>query len=417
MKFKNRFKVLIFVFVVIMVLIICLNLKFKKDNMNDKITAFLEYPKVNLTSSLMPRNSLKDNFYNESTNLNEFYRIHEQNLNSNLPRIALNLARAEVGYANRLYSVISTILVSILTDSALVICWPHIDHFIKPPISIFVNCTSFAHSFIEPNSSKLKVYTLKAQQAWLLNKDLNKLILTKIPDTSRFFLNSSDALFMEICMNPIYYKKLQYYGLISNDALQMEQNKFFLGFLVGGALLNKFWIPNNDLNRKIQFYLNKYFKDNFVIGIQLRYGDSDLLYLNEQIDTIKFINCALKIEKTHSEKRKKFKWFISSDSQVNLDKLLRKYPSKAFSTLGTLAHISLDPNGYERAIIDNELLSKVDELIITGASTFGFVASMKSKRLPYFIDGSYSKSSHRECIALDLNPITMPQTPLGFILF
>ena len=44
-------------------------------------------------------------------------------------------------------------------------------------------------------------------------------------------------------------------------------------------------------------------------------------------------------------------------------------------------HISDDPNGYYRTFLDVELLSKVnDELIITGGSTFGFVAAIKTQK-------------------------------------
>ena len=46
-----------------------------------------------------------------------------------------------------------------------------------------------------------------------------------------------------------------------------------------------------------------------------------------------------------------------------------------------------DPAGYEKAIIDVELLSRCDELIITGGSTFGFIAGMKSLKMPYYVNG------------------------------
>jgi len=60
---------------------------------------------------------------------------------------------------------------------------------------------------------------------------------------------------------------------------------------------------------------------------------------------------------------------------------------KIITSKGKIAHVLDDPNAYERAILDVELLSRCDRLIITGGSTFGLVAAFKSGRRPYFIDG------------------------------
>ena len=58
-------------------------------------------------------------------------------------------------------------------------------------------------------------------------------------------------------------------------------------------------------------------------------------------------------------------------------------------------HISDDPNGYYRTILDVELLSKVDELIVTGGSTFGFVAAMKAQKMPWVVD--FKKELNKKC--------------------
>ena len=42
----------------------------------------------------------------------------------------------------------------------------------------------------------------------------------------------------------------------------------------------------------------------------------------------------------------------------------------------------------KRAIVDVELLSKCNEMIITGASTYGMVAAMKSLRMPLYVNGN-----------------------------
>ena len=43
-------------------------------------------------------------------------------------------------------------------------------------------------------------------------------------------------------------------------------------------------------------------------------------------------------------------------------------------------------NYEERRIVDIDLLSKCDQLIVTGSSTFGYLAAIKSGRLPFGID-------------------------------
>ena len=155
--------------------------------------------------------------------------------------------------------------------------------------------------------------------------------------------------------------------------------------------MNKIWKPNEDIQKEIDFYLKKEFQSNYMIGIQLRYGrKEDAIFLNGSADTIKFIECALQIEKDYyhtweNTSRKTVKWFIASDSEKNLNTILAKYPNKAFSSKGKVAHIAYYSEGYRRTIMDIELLSKCDELIITGGSTYGFIASMKMLKLPYFI--------------------------------
>ncbi len=66
---------------------------------------------------------------------------------------------------------------------------------------------------------------------------------------------------------------------------------------------------------------------------------------------------------------------------------------------GTLGHIVNNPDAYFRTILDVELLSRCDELIISGGSTFGFVAAMKRKKDPYFVNGNKNMS---ECLRHEL---------------
>lgn len=65
------------------------------------------------------------------------------------------------------------------------------------------------------------------------------------------------------------------------------------------------------------------------------------------------------------------------------------------SNTGPIKHIVDDTDGYYRTILDVELLSRTDELIVTGGSTFGFTAAMKNQKLPWFID--FREEINKKC--------------------
>ena len=177
------------------------------------------------------------------------------------------------------------------------------------------------------------------------------------------------------------------------------------------------WLPNQSLKKQIDFFLDEYFKNNFVIGLQLRYGDGNpnQIYLNKTEDTQKFINCALEIERENKNNItfKSFKWFIASDTPANLEIYLRNFTNKHFSTNGTLSHVAYNSDGYARTIIDVELLSRCNELVITGGSTFGWISAMKMQKLPYFVNGFRSMD---KCLRANLGD-RLPKTPTNYAVF
>ena len=75
-----------------------------------------------------------------------------------------------------------------------------------------------------------------------------------------------------------------------------------VGFEVSGNILNQVWILASSLQHHIQRIYEREFNNSFVIGLQLRFGDKSFgtypanLYLNEMSDTLRFIECAQKIE-------------------------------------------------------------------------------------------------------------------------
>ena len=69
-------------------------------------------------------------------------------------------------------------------------------------------------------------------------------------------------------------------------------------------------------------------------------------------------------------KSKKVRWYVTSDSTNVIENLVQKYGNKVITGRGRIDHVEKN-SGYERAILDIELLSWCDELILTGGSTFG----------------------------------------------
>jgi hypothetical protein len=162
-------------------------------------------------------------------------------------------------------------------------------------------------------------------------------------------------------------------------------------------------MPNQEIKNEVNYYIEKWFKNNYVIGIQMRAADSG--YLDESRDHLKFINCAIEIEKEYILKSKKtdisFKWFIATDSDKIRSFIFYHFKEKSFTSNGTLGHSSWGVQSILRhTVLDVELLSKCDEIIVTSGSTFGWLAAMKSLKMPYYVSGA--SESMAKCTREDL---------------
>jgi hypothetical protein len=61
---------------------------------------------------------------------------------------------------------------------------------------------------------------------------------------------------------------------------------------------------------------------------------------------------------------------------------------------------TLDVNDEMRRIIEIDLFSKCHQMIVTGGSTYGYVAAFKSNRLPYVVNGD---TGMKKCIKTDIS--------------
>ena len=216
------------------------------------------------------------------------------------------------GYANRLYSMLSSLVISLITDSALIIRWHHISQFVEEPLySAFGNHT--ANNSFNADYKPETIHRMNARQSWQKSKEIDKLVRTFVPLTKRRIIyDAIEPLFFELCSNPIYYDKFMQYKLVNKATVDAALTKLYdeesaceacmgkdklnsvlqIGYEVGGNLLNRLWTPKKELRDRIDHYLNSEFKGYYVIGIQLRYH-----YLDDKKDTRTFIECAESIEK------------------------------------------------------------------------------------------------------------------------
>ena len=108
-----------------------------------------------------------------------------------------------------------------------------------------------------------------------------------------------------------------------------------------------------------------------MFGIQFRTEILNLFQdkfdLNKQVKSL--ADCVMEIEEPERSNinGKEFKWFILSDSQELIEELVKKYSKSKLIVAdigGQIGHVKHNTNAYARAIVDNELLSKCDQVII-----------------------------------------------------
>lgn len=181
-----------------------------------------------------------------------------------------------------------------------------------------------------------------------------------------------------------------------------------IGFEFANHVLNNYWHLKPYLIEKIDRFVHDKFRGCFIIGLQIRTD-----YLTKTEHEL-FVKCAETIE---NERRnvigdRLVKWFISTDSNEVLESLKFKHGDRILHADGVISHIAYESVGYMRALMDIELLSRCNETVLTGGSTFGFIGSLKSKKFPYYIEG---KRGERECQRFEL--FAPPRTPGGAAMF
>ena len=85
---------------------------------------------------------------------------------------------------------------------------------------------------------------------------------------------------------------------------------------------------------------------------------------------------------------------ISEDANV-VEKFRADHPGKVITFNETLG---MDDE--TRRIVEIDLFAKCNEKVVTGGSTYGYVAVFKSGRLPYYVNGKINSS---RCAKADIS--------------
>jgi hypothetical protein len=242
---------------------------------------------------------------------------------------------------------------------------------------------------------------------------------------SRFYVSDITPYFFDLASDLKYASNLVKYNFVRSQTIELarqslndkhasENHKldllFRIGFEFAGNVLNNYWLLRASLREQVEKYAKREFKNSYVIGMQIRWLHG---YLEEN-DVEIFANCAhtIELEKSDIIGNRSVKWYVSTDEVELIEKLRgAKYNKTILSGLGKLAAWR-NPDGNERLLFDIEMLSRSDDVVITGGSTFGFIGVMKSQKMPYFVEGGRSVE---KCEKFRFS--RPPRTPAGAAIF
>ena len=325
---------------------------------------------------------------------NELIRIDSRTSYNVSKELYVTINERGAGYGNRMYTILSGLTIALLTQRKPYIDFPQIEGYIREPEDWW--------SFRALNGTMRIIDPSKAN-FWKTNKDIPSIIKTRVEFAEKTVVfGYNGAYFFEVCANPYYYERLYELGLVKLETIRnariaidsitnvtsnidLIDSIYLIGYEVGGNLLNKYWIPENSISAQIDKYVEQNFKSNLIIAFQVRTQFlSAADNYNRAVDN--FIECAKTIERFARSDRP-VKWFISSDNAEIVKQIDVKNPNRTLQGFGEIGHVANKASSYGRAIVDIALLSRADYLVVTGSSTFGFLASMMSGRLNYVING------------------------------
>ena len=362
-----------------------------------------------------PAPTAQDRAEQARRSVDEFRDIHRKIVEGKRPpKVIYNIVKHS-GYANFVYSFISTIFIGMLTERAVILNnWPQINDFIAEPL--YKTYDRFNDAQDHPMRYKIEETTEYPDASLVIyhvKKNYTDLITMQVENenVTRYRIPWGSPYVFLIGSNPAYYEKLYKFGLVERQTLDNALEKIQggdkytsdekseavlrIGFQVGQELLRLFWQPTAYIARLVEENYNANFKGHYVIGLQIR---TEFLMLDKELKgLLPFFECALMIERSIDAGRK-IRWFVSTDAHWIKEDYAHKYGrNKVFGTDMSNVNMTLNYDD-QRIVIDNELLSKCDEIVMTGGSTFGFLAAMRKGILPYYVNGNLNMTECKRSV-------------------
>ena len=140
----------------------------------------------------------------QNDSLYEYNLIHTSILNGKSSiKISVN-HYCNAGYANRLYSMLTSLVIALLTDSAYLVRWRYIDLHINEPFFKTFHDFENSSNELDIDFKRENVFKPVSKFAWSLKRNMDELVNTYIPTNfSRYSYSSNEAYFFEILIQTV----------------------------------------------------------------------------------------------------------------------------------------------------------------------------------------------------------------------
>jgi hypothetical protein len=358
--------------------------------------------------------NLKPLLENKDENQTEFdiNVLNQHMLRSIQPDKLVVIPITTQGYANQLNNFFTGLFLSLTHNASFEMRWPGIDEYIDVRLSGFAFNHPPPATYTNTSEKKTEVFIRDTPYyvggRWYLKKIFEDIQMSIEVNFSTFYLTDMRPIFYELACNPKHFDLLQNLKLVSaktilkarqvyeNNTVIMNNDEkivalWQVGFEFASTTLNHIWRSNQAVQKIVDHYVNNHFKNYYVIGMQFRF-----LYMSlDSHELDNFINCALDIEQNDMNLGKHVRWFVTADWSKHLKRLFKKYSKYVITVRLRESRVLHYETGmsFVKTIVENELLSKCDELIVTGGSTYGFLAGIRANRMPLYFNGNKSSTS------------------------
>jgi len=177
-------------------------------------------------------------------------------------------------------------------------------------------------------------------------------------------------------------------------------------------LSSAFVRPIDVIMQRVDKFAQDHFTGKYVIGMQIRRArDSGHFFLWD--DQHLFWDCARLMKKrkerdlAREKSDEKVVFFLATDSELVKQEAMKELgPDVLTVDIATRVPDTRGTEGWENALVDNYLLSHADDLIVSGGSTFGYVAHGRSDIIPLVVSGI-----HHRC----MRPITAEPYNIAYL--